>query len=41
MKTLLNVHDRSEVLDRLANVRSDAQPRETLIKLSAFHSRSS
>jgi len=27
MKTLLNVHDRSEVLDRLANVRSDAQPR--------------
>jgi len=27
MKTLLNVRDRSEVLDRLANVRSDSQSR--------------
>ena len=27
MRTLQNVRDRSEVLDRLANVRSDAQPR--------------
>jgi Protein of unknown function (DUF1569) len=27
MRTLLNVRDRSEVLDRLANVHSDAQPK--------------
>jgi hypothetical protein len=27
MRTLLNIRDRGEVLDRLANVRSDAQPR--------------
>jgi hypothetical protein len=27
MKTLLNLRDRSEVLDRLANVRPDTQPR--------------
>jgi hypothetical protein len=27
MKTLLNGHDRREVLDRMAKLRSDAQPR--------------